>query len=83
MIFLISYPLIRAAVDMTRISVGGMVQTVDALLSIGLAAVAGALTWRLTRQPGLDIGDSVHEHTIPVDLGRERRSGRAKRRSRR
>ncbi|MCH7606942.1 MAG: prolipoprotein diacylglyceryl transferase [Chloroflexi bacterium] len=81
--FLIGYPLIRAAVDMTRISVGGMVQTVDPLLSIGLAAAAGALTWHLARQPVRDSGDSLDERAIPVDPGRERGSGRAKRRSRR
>ncbi|MCH7483178.1 MAG: hypothetical protein IIC31_10180, partial [Chloroflexi bacterium] len=49
--FLIGYPLIRAAVDMTRISVGGMERTVDPLLSIGLATVAAALMWRLSRRP--------------------------------
>lgn len=57
--FLIGYPLVRAAVDMTRISVGGMVHTVDPLLSIGLAAAAGALAWRLARQPVRDRGDNL------------------------
>ena len=79
--FLVGYPVIRAIVDMTRISVGGMVQTVDPLLSIGLAATAGALTWRLARQAIRDSADNLDERAIPVDPGRERKSGRARRKS--
>lgn len=80
--FLIGYPVIRAIVDMTRISVGGMEHTVDPLFSIGLATIAGVLAWRLSRRPVRDRGDSLHDRVIPAELDRERRGGRAKRRSR-
>ena len=81
--FLVGYPVIRAIVDVTRISVGGMERTVDPLLSIGLATVAGALIWRVSRQPDGDIGTTLDERATPADLGRGRRSGRVRRRSRR
>jgi prolipoprotein diacylglyceryltransferase len=65
--FLVGYPLIRAAIDMTRISVGGMERTFDPLLSIAIATAAGAWLcrsmWRARRSPA---GDRIAVQARPV-----------------
>lgn len=66
--FLVGYPLIRAAIDMTRISIGGMGRSTDPMLSIAVAMVAGASLWLLLwRRRIVDTRDGVQttHHSPP------------------
>lgn len=51
--FLAGYGVIRAVVDMTRLSVGGLEHSVDPLLSIGVASISVAILLVRQRRTGL------------------------------
>lgn len=65
--FLVGYPLMRAAIDMTRISIGGMERSADPILSIAIAVAAGvSLLVVLGRRRIGDVRGAVQSQMEPM-----------------